>query len=323
MAVLTTFSFSWTQKWAFAWLGLLVAVAAVAPALPLPYLPTVPDLAHVAQAPLGPGRHWLGTDVQGRDVLSLLVFGTRTAVLLTLPAALLAACIGALAGGAAGFWGNRRRVETAYWVLAAGGAWWVLRLPAPWLGPLVAALAGARLLMSKRNRPTPGPRLPLDALVMGAATALDSIPRLVLVVAMAASAGGVSATGLLVLLTLTAWPTPARLVRAQMLRVRALPFAEAARAAGVPEWRIWLRHAMPHAIKPLESNFPLSLVSLLSLESTLSFLGVGLPPEIASWGRLMASFRQEPSAWWLLAFPTIMLVISILSLNALARWRRI
>ena len=57
-----------------AWLALLVLVAATAPLLPLPYPPYVPDLVHIAQAPLGPGRHWLGTDAQGRDVLSLLVF---------------------------------------------------------------------------------------------------------------------------------------------------------------------------------------------------------------------------------------------------------
>ena len=49
------------------------------------------------------------------------------------------------------------------------------------------------------------------------------------------------------LLILTAWPHPARLVRAQMLRVRQLPFVEAAQAAGVPAWRVWLRHALPHA----------------------------------------------------------------------------
>ena len=130
---------------------------------------------------------------------------------------------------------------------------------------------------------------------MGLATALDAIPRLVLVVALAAGTG-VSGPGLLALLTLTAWPHPARLVRAQMLRVRALPFIEAARAGGVPTGRIWWRHALPHALQPLRTALPLSLADLLGLESTLSFLGLGLPPDVANWGRLLATVRAETSA---------------------------
>jgi peptide/nickel transport system permease protein len=321
VAILNSSSLSWAQRVAFAWLGLLVLVALTASALPLPYSPQMLDLAHIAQAPGGPGQHWLGTDTQGRDVLSLLVFGARTAVFLTLPAAILAAIVGGVAGGAAGFWGNRIRVDAGYWAMAAGGAWWAFRLPAPWLG-LLAALGLAYLLLGTSSRRAPRSvawPLPLDALIMGTAAALDTVPHLVLVVAVAASAGGVSALGLLALLTLTAWPNPARLVRAQMLRVRELSFVEAAQAAGLPRWRIWLRHAIPHAINPLRIALPLSLARLLGLESTLSFLGVGLPPEVASWGRLMASFRHEPTAWWLFACPSFMLSTSILSLYFISR----
>ncbi|MBF9141415.1 ABC transporter permease [Hymenobacter properus] len=308
-------------RWAAAWLGLLGLLAVAAPVLPLPYPPHVPDLAHIAQAPLGPGQHWLGTDPQGRDVLSLLVFGTRTAVLLTLPAALLAAVLGALLGGVAGYWGNRTRVAVPYWAVAAGAAWWVLRLPAPWLGPLVGTLGLGSLVAGGSGRRVLAWRVPLDGVVMAGAATLDTVPRLVLVVALAASTGSISALGLLVLLTVTSWPSSARLVRAQMLRVRALPFVEAAQAAGLPAWRIWLKHAMPHAISPLRTTLPLSLATLLGLESTLSFLGIGLPPEVASWGRLMASYRQDTDAWWLFLFPSIMLTISIISLNKLAKYR--
>jgi peptide/nickel transport system permease protein len=297
-------------------------VAALAPVLPLPYSPHAPDLAHIAQAPLGPGRHWLGTDTQGRDVLSLLVFGTRTALLLTMPASLLAAALGALLGGAAGFWGNRAQVAAPYWAGAVGGAWWVLQLPAPWLGLLVGALAAGGLLLDRLRPWAPSWRVPLGGVVMAGATLLDTVPRLVLVVALAAGTGSISATGLLLLLTATSWPTPTRLVRTQMLRIRTLPFVEAAEAAGVPTWQIWLKHAIPHAISPLYTYLPLSLASLLGLESTLSFLGIGLPPEVASWGRLVASYRQDIGAWWLFLFPTIVLTITIISLSHLARQKR-
>ena len=104
---------------AWAWLAGLLLLALLAPALPLPYAPGVPDLAHVAEAPSGTSRHWLGTDPRGCDVLSGLVFGARSALLLTLPATLLAAGLAGLAGGAAGFWGNRLPVATRCWGLGA------------------------------------------------------------------------------------------------------------------------------------------------------------------------------------------------------------
>lgn len=319
MASLTASTRAWPRRLALLWLGAVVAAAALAPVLPLPYPPSVPDLARVAQPPFGAGQHWLGTDPLGRDVLSSLVFGARTAVLLTLPAAVLAALLGAVAGGAAGFWGNGLRLPVPYWLLALGAGWWALELPAA--GPVGAAFGAAATAVAwHHRRALPTWPVPLNAAVMGAATALDTIPRLVLVVALAAGAG-VSAPGLLALFALTAWPHPARLVRAQMLRVRVLPFVEAARAAGVPAGRVWLRHALPHAILPLRTALPLSLASLLGLESTLSFLGIGLPPDVASWGRLVATVRDEPTAWWLLVFPSSCLIATILALNTLARPR--
>ncbi|MEJ7662544.1 MAG: ABC transporter permease subunit [Hymenobacter sp.] len=96
------------------------------------------------------------------------------------------------------------------------------------------------------------------------------------------------------------WPGPktARLVRAQMLRVRALPFLEAARACGLPGWRVWLHHAMPHACQPLYAFAPLTLAGLVGLENTLAFLGIGQSPDVVSWGSQLATVRQDPTAWW-------------------------
>lgn len=327
VAGLSAAPFAWPRRLAALWLGLIVLTALLAGVLPLPYPPGVPDLAHVAEPPFGPAgcnghRHWLGTDPQGRDVLSVLVFGARTAVLLTLPAAALAALMGAIAGGAAGFWGNSRRVAVPYWLLAASGGWWALGLPVPVVGAAGAFFGvGVGLVRAwLGKRPLPAWPIPLDAVVLGAATTLDSIPQLVLVVALAAGTD-VSAPGLLGLLALTSWPHPARLVRAQMLRVRELPFVEAARAAGIPSRQIWLRHALPHALHPLRAALPLSIAGLLGLESTLSFLGIGLPPDAASWGRLVATVRDEPGAWWAFIPPIICLSISILSLNIIGSRR--
>ena len=300
---------------AVAWLALVGLVAVLAPVLPLPYPPDVPDLNQMAAPPSSASPHWLGTDAQGRDVLSVLVFGARTAVLLTLPAATLAALLGAVLGGAAGYWGNAARVPAYCGAVALGLLWWALALPYFIIGLSLSLAVAVVLALARRPRKLP---LPINALTMGLATALDTIPRLVLVLAIAAGTG-VSKTGLLALLALTAWPHTARLVRAQMLRVRILPFVEAARASGLPAGRVWLLHALPHAVQPLRTAFPRSLAGLLGLESTLSFLGVGLPPDVASWGRLLGNVRVAPEAWWTFVFPGACLVLTILSLYALSR----
>ena len=298
------------------WLALLGLVALLAPALPLPYAPGLPDLAHVAQAPFGAGHHWLGTDAQGRDVLSGLVFGARTALLLTLPAAVLAAALGAVAGGTAGFWGNRLRLPWPVVALAGGAAWWALGLPGAGLGAAFGVVMA--LLLLRRATPGGGCPLPLDSLMLGTAATLDTVPRLILVLALAASAG-LTVPSLALLLALTSWPGPARLVRAQMLSVRTQPFIEAARAAGLPAGRVWWRHALPHALRPLRAALPLSLAGLLGLESTLSFLGIGLAPDVASWGQQLATVRQDASLWWAFCFPALLLFSSMLSAISLGR----
>jgi peptide/nickel transport system permease protein len=209
------------------------------------------------------------------------------------------------------------------WLLLAGVAGWGLALPWAGAGLLAAGLAaGVVGLIGKRRksrRGLPAWPLPLDGMVLGAAALLGSVPRLVLVVAVAGT--GISYLGLLGLLAATSWTDAARLVRAQMLRVRALPFAEAAVAAGLPAGRVWWRHALPHALQPLRAAFPLSVAGLVGLETTLSFLGIGLPPEIPSWGRLLNSVRLEMDAWWLAVFPAGALLATVLALQLLARTR--
>ncbi|MCI1189941.1 ABC transporter permease subunit [Hymenobacter sp. DH14] len=309
------------QWLALAWLVGLLALATLAPALPLPYPPGTPDLAHMAEGPSSATHHWLGTDALGRDVLSGLVFGARTALFLTLPAALLAALLGGIAGGAAGFWGNRLRLGIGGWVLAVSILAGVLGFSRTMVA-VGAGLAAALWASGRLFRRAIALSVPLDSLVLGTATALDTVPRLILVLALVAR-GGVSALGLGLVLGLTSWASPARQVRARMLAVRALPFIDAARASGLSPVRVWWLHALPHALRPLQTALPLSIAGLLALESTLSFLGVGLPPEAASWGQQLSAARQAPQAWWAFTFPALALAATIFSMHFLSRSRRL
>jgi peptide/nickel transport system permease protein len=278
----------------------------------------------VAEPPNGATQHWLGTDLFGRDVLTEVLFGARQVVILSLPAAFLAALIGALAGGSAGFWGNRGlRLPLAGWLLGLATGWWLGALPGG--GRMAGALLGAAALAWWLGPRLPGGRhftwaLPLDSCLQTATTLLGAVPRLVLVITLAA--GPPLSTGqLLLLLVAITWPESARQVRAQMLQVRTLPFVEAAQAAGLPTSRVWLRHALPHACRPLQATVPLSLAGLVGLETTLAFLGVGRPPDISSWGQLLGMLRPAPGAWWLLASAGGALLLTLLALQQLARMR--
>ena len=312
---------------ALAWLLLLSAFGVVAPWLPLPYPAATPDLLHVSSPPswqFASPAHYLGTDPLGRDVLAGLVAGARRLLLLSLPAVVLATAAGALAGAAAGYWGNRRlRLPLAIVMGALGLAWWMLALPGSFVSGILLIITLLLLLLTwwPLSRPWLGKcswAFPLDALVLGAVTLLGAVPRLVLLVALAAGPP-LTQPQLLALLALLAWPATARLVRGQMLQVRIQPFIEAARASGLPPKRIWWRHALPHACRPLLAYAPLNLAGLIGLESALAFIGIGQGPDIVSWGSLLATVRQDPAAWWVAIYPGLALLCTLLALQELAK----
>lgn len=311
----------WSWWLAAGWLGVVVGAALGSDALPLAYTPDAPDLTAMTQPPFS-GPHWLGTDGQGRDVLSSLVFGARTASLISVPAAGAAALLGTLLGSLAGYWSNSRwqlpRASLLLLLLSGllgtvftgWGAWGAAALVAA-----VGLWSGLRPLPLSEKFGTWA--VPFDTAVLLLIALLTSVPRLVLVLAVAAVRPA-SAPMLLAVLALTYWPVTAQVVRADMQRIRQLPFIEAARAMGLPHWRIIRYHAWPTIWKTIRATLPLSIAALIGLETTLSFLGVGLPPQTASWGRTLATARLDPTAWWLIVFPGTMILLTTLALRQLA-----
>ncbi len=121
---------------------------------------------------------------------------------------------------------------------------------------------------------------------------------------------------------LVSWLTMARVIRGQVLSLRSMPFVDAARALGTPEWRIFLHHLLPNLIGPITVYATLTIPSAILQESTLSFLGIGIQPPLPTWGSLASesmSLALNPidSRWWLLVFPCALLAITLLSLNFL------
>ena len=101
-------------------------------------------------------------------------------------------------------------------------------------------------------------------------------------------------------------------VRAEFLRLRKLPFAEAARTIGLPARKIIFRHLLPNALVPLVTFFPFQLVGAIGTMAALDYLGFGLPPPTPSWGELLSQAQEFPYAWWLVLYPSLALFVAML-----------
>ena len=101
-------------------------------------------------------------------------------------------------------------------------------------------------------------------------------------------------------------------MRAEMLRLRCLPFVEAARCLGLPGWKIALRHILPNSLVPLITFFPFSLVGAIGSLAALDYLGFGLPPPTPSLGQLLQQAQNQRWAWWLTLYPSLTLFVIML-----------
>src|SRR4029078_9692158 len=117
---------------------------------------------------------------------------------------------------------------------------------------------------------------------------------------------------------LVSWLTMARVVRGQVLSLRAQPFVEACRAGGLRQMRIFPLHLLPNLVGPITVYATLIVPSAILNESFLSFLGIGIQPPIPTWGSLaseglLPALNPVVSRWWMLVFPCTLLAITLLS----------
>jgi peptide/nickel transport system permease protein len=122
---------------------------------------------------------------------------------------------------------------------------------------------------------------------------------------------------------LTAWPGDARYARAEILKVRDLDYARAARAAGASTPRILVRHLLPNALPPLLVSAAFGVAWAILAEAALSFLGIGLPAPAMSWGGMLsAAPAYIEEAWWMALFPGLALFLTVSAYNLLAEGLR-
>lgn len=162
----------------------------------------------------------------------------------------------------------------------------------------------------------------IDALVMRFADVQLALPFILLAITFIAVLGG-GLTNMIILLVISQWVQYARLVRGSVLSLKDREFILSAKAIGVKDIRILFQHLLPNLIGPVIVLVTLNVANNILLESSLTFLGLGVDPIIPSWGGMLAEGRTYlQSAWWVSVFPGLAILLTVLGLNLLGDWLR-
>ncbi|MFL5483958.1 MAG: ABC transporter permease [Gemmatimonadaceae bacterium] len=158
----------------------------------------------------------------------------------------------------------------------------------------------------------------IDAIMMRFLDALLSIPRLLLLLGVLVAWPHLSIGALIVFLGLTGWFGLSRIVRGQVLALKHAEFVTAAEALGASRRRILVRHLLPNLVSPIAVAATLGIAHVIVLEAGLSFLGIGVPQPIASWGNIIYDGADQIARlWWMSLFPGLFMVITVMTLNVL------
>jgi ABC-type dipeptide/oligopeptide/nickel transport system permease subunit len=248
-----------------------------------PYDPTAVNYAEVEQMPTL--RHPMGTDEHGRDQLSRVIWGARTAIIVAPSATILGLVLGLLFGSLAGYFGG--------WIdgLIMRATDILFAFPGLLFAILIAATIQPRIeaWMLKFERLKPFVK-----------------------------AGYAEFMVVIMALGLVSWAGLARLIRGQILTLKEQQFVEAARATGVRPWQIITRHLLPNAMAPIIVSFSMGLGGAILAESTLSFLGIGINPPTPSWGAMIYqnfNFWRSPAAPVLLWIPGLIVASLVFAFN--------
>lgn len=156
----------------------------------------------------------------------------------------------------------------------------------------------------------------IDLVIQRVNDILQALPLLVLALVMAAALGP-SMQNTIIAISIAVIPSVARVIRSNTLSLREMPFIEAARAQGMSEWRIVIRHVLPNTFAPVIVLATALLGSAILTEASLSFLGLGIPEPHPSWGRMLSESAAEyvRTAPWLVIYPGLAISLVIFGTN--------
>ena len=287
-------------------------------------------------------RHYLGTDNLGRDVLAGMIHGTRIAMLVGVISMSVALIIGLFFGTMAGYFGDNKLKTTRLGILLNliflfFAFYYAFGVRSYILGDAIAVSFFKFLLqfifslvifvlimmvpnyiinfLRKRSMGGEEISIPVDIIVSRIIEIIQSVPSFLLILSIVAIVEKPSIYIVMVIIGLTGWTSIARYARGELLRVRSLEYIEAAQALGFPEWKIILRHTLPNSLTSVMIAVSFGIASAILTESSLSFLGIGVPPEQVTWGSMISLARGVPQAWWVAIFPGFAIFITVTIFN--------
>ncbi len=285
------------------------------------------DVDYIGIPPLS-NDYLLGTDSLGRSVFNQLIQGAQTTLLLSFIAVLLAGVVGTLLGMISGFLGDdkmklntRHTLSILLFVTAFlfffpfhhfhNSLWY------NWMFPFLVAIVIAglpQLSIKKESTFT----LPFDISLNRLVEIYVTLPP-IFVIILLTSIFRPSPFLFVLFCMLSMWPEFFLISRAEVLKIKNNAYIESARTIGQLKRKIIFDHLLPNILGPVLVLFSFGFARLMIIEATLSFLGIGLPPEYPGWGKMILAFRENPSYWWLLVFPGFLLFLNIVIVQQLGR----
>ena len=283
-----------------------------------------------------PRKHLLGTEGRGRDVASILIHGTRTSLVLGFFASLLAISFGTFLGILSSYYGNNSLKMhplsilfflllgplVIYYSSEMSYSFIDKKVEFNYLSFAIYVLLGlaALIVLIKKTMSFWSTRIefPMDSIVMRFTEIFRAVPKLFLLLSLISFVRSQNLWSTAFLLGALGWPRILRLVRGEVMDIKKETYIINARLIGLSDFKIIWRHILPNILPLLLVSMAFLISGNILFESTLSFLGLGLPPDQPSWGGLLRQSREDFGAWWLAVFPGLTITLTLFSLNILA-----
>ena len=301
----------------------------------VPYSSTYLDLEEIgAKKPNAKKRHYLGTDLLGRDVLAGLIQGSFVSLIIGFLATLTLFVISLCFSLSTSYVGNEQIKLNWLQLLAVAllalflSYYLFIAFPASALIGVffrIILLLLCLVFMFKKVSEHKSLRLkkfsiPFDDIGLKIYEIYNSIPRLILLLLLVGLSAKKGVINLALILGLVAWPVLYRYLRIEFLQEKAKNSFEAMKNMGFGDVRIIFVHLLPSILKTIITPLIFIFISAIITEATLSFLGLGLNDEIVSWGKILSQARQRIDAWWLVLFPGLMLFFTLYSLSIVSKY---